>query len=292
MSPAASLLFLRLAFGLLLSALIGILARRRGSLARSGVWGAVITGTLIFGFGGWGAGLLLIAFFTSSSLLSHFKQRDAQKQRAAETFDKGGRRDVWQALANGGAATLLAVLGGLAALNGNAGLATLLFAGMAGALAAANADTWATELGVLSPSPPRRITNLRETVAPGTSGGITLVGTLAALAGAGFIATLHGVFNAIGWNAIAMPASITLLIAVALGGVAGALFDSLLGATVQAMYYSERRKKETEKPIEKDGTPNRLVRGWRRLTNDWVNFISTVFGATITIALFFLANNQ
>lgn len=292
MSPAVSSLFIRLALGLLLSASIGMLARRRGSLARSGVWGAVITGTLIFGFGGWGAGLLLIAFFISSSLLSHFKQRDVQKQRAAETFDKGGQRDFWQALANGGAATMLAVLGGMMMLIGDEPLADALFAGMAGALAAANADTWATELGVLSKTPPRLITNLGKTVAPGTSGGITSAGTMAALAGASFIGVIHTVFTMLGLNASATAVSLALLIAVVLGGVAGALFDSLLGATVQAMYYSEGRKKETEKPHEKDGTLNTPIRGWRWLSNDWVNFIATFFGATITIVIFLSANSQ
>jgi uncharacterized protein (TIGR00297 family) len=292
MSPAASSLLIRLALGLLLSALIGIVARRRGSLSQSGVWGAILTGSLIFGFGGWGAGLLLIAFFVSSSLLSHFKERDARKQRAAETFDKGGQRDLWQALANGGAATLLAVLGGLAVLSGDEALAGALFAGMAGALAAANADTWATELGVLSTSPPRLITRLNKTVAPGTSGGISGAGTLAALAGATFISVLHLIFNALGLNAGPAQASASLLIAVIIGGVAGSLFDSFLGATVQAMYYSEKRQKETEKPFERDGSTNRPIRGWRWLSNDWVNFIATLFGASIAITLYLLAFSQ
>ncbi len=292
MSSAGVSLLIRLALGLLLSICIGTLARRRGSLAPSGVWGAIITGTLIFGFGGWGTGLLLIAFFVSSSLLSHFKQRDAQKQRAAQAFDKGSQRDLWQALANAGAASGLAVLGGIAAICNDALTAAVLFAGMAGALAAANADTWATELGVLSKTPPRSITNLRKSVAPGTSGGITGAGTLAALAGASLIAALHCMFTLLGWNAVAAPASSALLIAVALGGVAGALFDSLLGATVQAMYFSEQRMKETEKPREKDGSWNKPLRGWRWLTNDWVNAISTLFGATIAMALTLLTNGK
>jgi uncharacterized protein (TIGR00297 family) len=291
MSPAASSLLIRLALGLLLSALIGLVARRRGSLSRSGVWGAVLTGTLIFGFGGWGAGLLLIAFFLSSSLLSHFKERDARKQRAAEAFDKGGQRDLWQALANGGAATLLAVLGGVAVLSGDEALAGVLFAGMAGALAAANADTWATELGVLSTSPPRLITHLGKTVAPGTSGGITGAGTLAALAGATFIASFHLLFIALGLNS-ASVASAGLFAAVIIGGVAGSLFDSLLGGTVQAMYYSHARQKETEKPVETNGTPNQPIRGWRWLSNDWVNFIATLLGATAAMAISLLANSQ
>jgi uncharacterized protein (TIGR00297 family) len=292
MSPAVTSLLIRLALGLLLSSLIGIAARRRGSLSASGVWGAILTGTLVFGFGGWGAGLLLIAFFVSSSLLSHFKERDARKQRAAETFDKGGQRDLWQALANGGAATLLAVLGGLAMLSGDAALAGVLFTGMAGALAAANADTWATELGVLSTSPPRLITHLGKTVAPGTSGGITGAGTLAALAGATFISVLHLIFMGLGLNVSAAQAGAVVLIAVIAGGVAGSLFDSFLGATVQAMYYSEKRQKETEKPVEKDGSLNRPIRGWRWLSNDWVNFIATLFGAGVAMALSLLANSQ
>ena len=286
MSPAASSLLARLALGLLLSTLIGILARRRGSLSRSGVLGAMLTGTLIFGFGGWGAGLLLIAFFVSSSLLSHYKQRDAKKLRAAETFDKGGQRDMGQALANGGAATLLAVLSGLAALNGDEALAGVLFAGMAGALAAANADTWATELGVLSTTPPRIITHLGKTVAPGTSGGITSAGTLAALAGASFISVLNVIFIALGLNEAAPQPGVTLLLAVIFGGVAGSLFDSFLGATVQAMYFSEKRQKETEKPVERDGSHNRPIRGWRWLTNDWVNFIASFFGAAVAMLIY------
>jgi uncharacterized membrane protein len=87
---------IRLLTGLVLSALIGLLAYRRGSLARSGVLGAVIVGTAIFGFGGWAWGLLLILFFVTSSLLSHFQER--RKERLAEKFAKGHRRDIWQAL--------------------------------------------------------------------------------------------------------------------------------------------------------------------------------------------------
>jgi uncharacterized protein (TIGR00297 family) len=156
---------------------------------------------------------------------------------------------------------------------------------MAGALATANADTWATELGVLSKSPPRMITQLGKTVAPGTSGGISSAGTLAALAGASFISALHVLFIALGLNVIAMHAGMAVLIAVILGGIAGALFDSFLGATVQAMYYSTPRQKETEKPVEKDGSLNQPIRGWRWLSNDWVNFIATLFGAAIAMTV-------
>jgi uncharacterized membrane protein len=52
------------------------------------------------------------------------------------------------------------------------------------------------------------------------------------------------------------------------------------------MYYSERRGKETEKAFERDGTPNRLIRGWPWLTNDWVNFLASLFGAATSALIF------
>jgi uncharacterized membrane protein len=86
-----NIIVLRILTGLIFSSLIGFYAYRRGSLARSGVIGAVLTGTAIFGFGGWSWGLLLITFFVTSSLLSRYQE--SQKERiAAEKFDKGGNQ--------------------------------------------------------------------------------------------------------------------------------------------------------------------------------------------------------
>ncbi|MCS6848184.1 MAG: DUF92 domain-containing protein [Anaerolineae bacterium] len=295
-STATDAVLVRLALGLIISAGIGLLAYRRRSLARSGVWGAIITGTLIFGFGGWIAGLLLIAFFVSSSLLSHFKEDNARKQRAAEMFDKGGRRDLGQALANGGAAAGLAVLSWLA--RENPATAGALYAAMIGALATVNADTWATELGVLSQSPPRLITQPHKRVAPGTSGGITAMGTGAAMLGAAFIGLCYVVFTAL-YRFVAgfadapdaSPGFLAVIIAATIAGLAGSLFDSVLGATVQAMYYSEKRGKETEKRFERDGTPNRPIRGWPWLNNDWVNFLASLFGAAIMAGVWVMIND-
>src|SRR3954468_22993963 len=102
----------RILAGIIFSILIGGAAYWRGSLTPSGWLGAVITGTLTFGFGGWAWRLTLIAFFLSSSLLSHFRQ--ARKQAiAGEKFEKGGRRDLAQTLANGGVGAALALAYGL-----------------------------------------------------------------------------------------------------------------------------------------------------------------------------------
>ena len=299
----------RLLIGLAASALIGAFALWRGSLTPSGAWGAVIVGTTLFGFGGWAAGLTLIAFFASSSLLSHFKENNARKQRAAEMFEKGGQRDIWQALANGGAAAIFAVVYGLIPLFDpqylmvDAPLLGYLLvssqAAMLGALATVNADTWATELGVLNKSNPRLITTFK-TVAPGTSGAITLFGCLAACAGAMFVSLLYVELLNIEFfplqQAMSINTSFVLLwetlsssveglLIFTMAGLLGSLFDSFLGATVQAMYYCDARQKETEKAIERDGTPNRHLRGWKWMNNDWVNFISSLFGALVAVML-------
>ncbi len=281
---------LQFALGIILSSLIGWAAYRRGALSRSGVLGALIVGTAIFGFGGWVWGLLLIAFFVLSSLLSHYKEA-AKARLAAEKFDKGSRRDIGQALANGGAGALIAALAWLLYPQ------PVMFAAFVGAMATVNADTWATEIGVLSGQPPRLLTTLRP-VEPGTSGGVSALGTLATVAGglaigltalallaAGRLAAGPG-FEALGSPGLA-PA-LWLLPVSAVGGLAGSLFDSLLGATAQAIYTCPACQKETEKRIHTCGTPTRQTRGWRWLNNDLVNFISSLFGATAAAGVWLL----
>lgn len=264
----------QITLGLALSTAIGGLAYWRRSLTTSGWLGAVLVGTLTFGFGGWAWGLTLIAFFVSSSALSHYKE-GLKERRAAEKFAKGGRRDLWQALANGGLGALCALAYAMA------GRPTALLAAFAGLMATVTADTWATELGVLSPHRPRLITSGRP-VAPGTSGGVSPLGTAASAAGALLIgAILFALLVAEG-----APADGTAwVVAAALaGGVAGALIDSLMGATVQAIYaYPDGR--ETERRVARDGRPNSFVRGWPWLNNDLVNLISSVAGALVAVGV-------
>ncbi len=261
--------------GFVLSSLIACLAYLRAALTKSGVVGAVLTGTVIFGWGGWDWGLLLIIFFISSSLLTRYKQAD--KAQVAEQFAKGGPRDLGQALANGGTAALIALAYGLT----GARYGVLLFA-FVGALAEANADTWATELGVLSAEQPRLITT-RKPVIAGTSGGLTWDGIGAALAGAALIGGLGALFR---WLAGTPWYSAVLLIPVGmLAGVVGSLVDSLLGATIQGIYYCDVCCKETERKVHRCGNRARWLRGWPALDNDWVNGIATVWGAAIAAIL-------
>jgi uncharacterized protein (TIGR00297 family) len=264
--------YTQLGLGLLFSVVIGGLAFWRRSLSASGWLGAVLVGTLTFGFGGWAWGLTLITFFVTSSLLSRYKEA-LKERRAAEKFAKGGRRDILQTLANGGLGALCALLYALL------GQPPALLAAFVGLMATVTADTWATELGVLSRGRPRLVTSGRP-VEPGTSGGVSAVGTGAAALGALLIGlTMFALLRLFGAFAPAWVVPAALL-----GGLGGALLDSLLGATVQAIYaYPDGR--ETERRSDREGRPTRFLRGWPWLSNDLVNLISSLGGALLAVGV-------
>ncbi len=260
--------------GFLLAVVIALASFVAGALSVSGMFAAVVLGTVVFGLGGWGATFMLLTFFVSSSLLSKLFKK--QKSKAEEKFSKGSRRDAMQVLANGGVAGLFILLQ-------QALPDTLwIFAGMAASLAAANADTWATELGVLSRTTPRLITN-GNAVEPGTSGAISPTGILAAFAGS-LLITLVGLFFFPAGNGTALGIKLAFGACITLAGVAGSLVDSWLGATFQAIYYCQQCGKETEKyPQHSCGTATELVRGKKWLNNDWVNIACTLSGGLVGV---------
>lgn len=265
----------QLVLGILLAVLVALAAYRLRTLSRTGAWAAGVLGAVFFGLGGLGWAALLLAFFVSSSGLS----RLAKKRKTAldEKFSKGSQRDAAQVLANGGIAGVFVLLHIFFPQ------AAWPWAGCAGALAAANADTWATELGVLGKTAPRLITSWKS-VERGTSGGVSLVGLAAALSGALFVGVAAVVF----WPGGLTSAGETLvrLALIGLAGLTGSLVDSWLGATAQAIYTCPVCAKETERhPLHTCGTPTSLVRGLPWLDNDWVNIACTVAGGLLA-ALF------
>ncbi len=273
---------MQILIGFIAGVVIAIIAWKAGSLSISGAIAAATSGGLIFGIGGlpWAA-LLLTFFITSSALSKAFKSR---KAKLGEKFAKGSQRDWAQVLANDGVGTLLIIfftLSTSSSLSVNSAEGVVEGWGWiayAGAMATVNADTWATELGVLNPKLPRLITNGR-VVEVGTSGGISLLGTLATLGGAALIGLVGAAFSlgAESW---------TLLLAATLGGVCGSLFDSLLGATVQAIYHCPNCDKETERhPLHSCETQTEQIRGWIWLNNDLVNFFASAVGGGIAIIM-------
>jgi len=142
----------------------------------------------------------------------------------------------------------------------------------AGAFAAATADTWGTEIGTLVRGAPRSILTMRP-VAPGLSGGITLAGTLAELAGA------------LALGATALLVRPDAFVPVACAGIVGALADSLLGASLQSLRWCPNCKRSTEREPHACGANTRPIRGLAWFGNDAVNFSATLVGAATAFAL-------
>jgi len=248
---------IQLAFGALLAALVALAAARAHSLSRSGALAAFAIGTIVFGIGGWPAALVLFAFFIPSTLLSRVGR---SRKRALLDIEKHGARDAWQVLANGGVPALGVALVPL--------LGAPALAAFAGAFAAASADTWATEIGTLAPGLPRSILGLRP-VAHGISGGITPAGTLASLGGAAVVAL------------VASAAGVAPFWPVLVAGFAGSLFDSLLGASVQALRRCPACNVDCETNPHRCGSATVLRRGFAWAQNDAVNLGATLCGALI-----------
>jgi len=145
-----------------------------------------------------------------------------------------------------------------------------------GALAAATADTWGTEIGVLAKGKTYSVISLK-LVEPGTSGGISEYGTIGGALGATVVA-----LSAYPWYT-----ELRTTFAVVVGGMVGSLFDSLLGATLQARFRCFTCGKLTERRVH-CGRTTELAGGLPWIGNDVVNGACTLAGALAAWGLMLL----
>lgn len=253
--------------GLILGPAVAAVALWAGALSVSGAAAAAGVGAVVLAAGGLPWAVLLLAFFVSGSALTGWRLKRGGRSRV--------RRDAAQVLANGGVAAAAGVLRlALGPAPGEAGLWDLL---MAGSLAAMTADTWASEIGVMSGSRPRLLVG-GTSVPPGTSGAVSWPGTAAGLAGALLMAVLAG--GTLGGTRVGG--------AVLAGGMVGLFLDSLLGATIQARFQCRRCGRAVESarrhrhdcpgPVERCG-------GMAWLDNDGVNALAAAGGGLAAAAL-------
>ncbi len=242
-----------------------MIAWRAHALRLSGAVAAVAIGTAAMA-AGWDWGILVVLYFVSSSALSRFRslEKDA---RTAGHVEKTGARDAWQVMANGALVAASAI-----AFVVDPSMRWQLTA--IGALAASAADTWATELGVLSPSRPRSVLTFRQ-VEPGVSGGVSAYGFAAATAAAGFIALSA---RALGWPSASMVAAL-------LGGIGGCVLDSVLGASLQSRRHCPTCNVATEQRVHRCGSATVHAGGIAALDNDGVNLLATAGGAAVGLAV-------
>ncbi len=243
-------------------------AHRARFLATDGAVAGGLLAASIVGMGGWAWVVPALAFFVLSSLLS--KLGAARKKEAAARSEGGAVRSAAQVYANGGVAWGCLVLQAVYPLD------LLWYAGFLGAFAAAAADTWATEIGTLARGRPISLRTGRR-VPRGSSGAVSLVGTLGAVGGALSVALAA-------WAVADLPVIEGAFVfgLVMASGVAAAFVDSLLGAWLQARYYDAAAGAKTERPRGAGGA-HRLVRGRRGVTNDRVNALCTLAGALLAM---------
>lgn len=261
-------LALQLILGTVFSALVSTLAYRFKLLTSDGASAAFLLGAIIFGTGGIGFALPLLFFFFSSSILSRYKSRIKSKYK--DVFAKTGARDKNQVLANGVIAGMLAFIYFLFP-------ASSVYYAYLACLATVNADTWGTEIGILSKSQPISLRGFKK-VSPGSSGGISLMGTANSLFGSFFL-VLIGFLPKVS----PVPFNLELFLIIVIAGFSGSFIDSLLGAFLQAQYLCPICNKSTERKTHCNFDTKR-VSGISWLNNDWVNFFSSISG----IILFFL----
>lgn len=214
-----------------------------------------------------------LAFFVLSSALSVLP--NGEEAAMGEQENEG--RTLRQVLANGGVAWALLAVGTLASTSAPA-LQTGCYLGFLGALAAAAADTWATELGTrYAVGRPWSLCSLRP-VPSGRSGAVSFVGTVGALLGA---TSIVGAAYVGGAPVIAVGHAVQIVG----GGVLGMMVDSLLGATVQARYRDPGSQTLVERPVEPEATPSW---GWAGVDNEVVNLCGTAAGAIGSVGMFLL----
>ncbi len=223
---------------------------------------ATVIGTAVLaGAGLPGAALLVVFFFSARAptTLSVGAGRSGDRAAAA------GRR-ARQVAANGAVPAIAAITIGMEWPAG--------WAALAGALCAAQADTWATEIGSRSRRSPRSITTGR-TVAPGVSGGVTWLGSAAGVAGSASMAGL----------AVLVGLPPPTAAAAAAAGAVGMLADSALGAALQSIYYCATCDRDTETPGRHRGHRVARRRGIPWVDNDAVNLLASLVGGAGAVLL-------
>ena len=246
-------------FMIILIAIVLFYFYKRKHLSLDGFLSSSLMAGLILGFGGLEYVLPIAIFFILSTLLSKIKFNHLQKSENG--------RNVNQVFANGGVGLILCVFNHFYQTE-------LIYFMFLASIAAANSDTWATEIGKLSRKRPKDIISGRS-LSLGESGGITFIGLLGAISGSLIIAIIGYLLNMNTSN----------LIIVFISGFLGSLFDSILGSTLQSRFILMDGKTIKEEK-EQDSY---LFSGLLSINNNSVNFLCTLSGPIFFILLYLIA---
>jgi uncharacterized protein (TIGR00297 family) len=254
----------RFTLGLAIGAVVIFAGWKTRSLSASGAVAAAVIGTVAAAAGPFWV-VLLLGYFVTATAVSRLG-RARKRERTAGMLEKEGARDARQVLSNG-LAFALSAAGSVAGL-GSPEIFEIL---STGALAASAADTWATEVGTLWGGTPRSILTGRR-LAVGASGGVTVAGFAGSIVGASLVTLIADIHP-------------RYFIWIVLGGLAGAVADSIAGALIQRRLWCDACGSPTEMRIHTCGAPTRRVGGLSFVENDGVNLLATFVGAITTFYL-------
>ena len=232
---------------------------KRKHLSLDGFLSSTLMAGLILGYGGIKFVLPIAIFFILSTLLSKIGPKNLRESKSG--------RNVNQVFANGGVGLVLCIYYHFYQTE-------LIYYMFLASIAAANSDTWATEIGKLSRTRPKDIISGRS-LSIGESGGITFIGLLGSISGSLVIATI-GYF---------LDIDTSYLIIVFISGILGSLFDSILGSTLQSRFIlidgkTIKEKKEPE---------SYHYSGFLSVNNNSVNFLCTLSAPIFFILLYLIA---
>jgi uncharacterized protein (TIGR00297 family) len=219
---------------------------------------------------------MIVIFFGVSSAMT--KYRYDYKRKLGSAQEKFGTRSWPNSIANGGVAAIASA--------GEIVAHSELFAVMfLAAVATALSDTLATEVGLLSQTKPSLIIHPSKSVEAGTSGGVSLLGNLAAISSVVGLSILGIGVAVIGGSSFHELSA--AVIAVVFGAVIGVFFDSILGATVQGVNKCTVCENLTEN-LTHHGQKTNTVKGIRFVDNNVVNFVGILTGALFSIGIYLL----
>jgi uncharacterized protein (TIGR00297 family) len=267
---------LELVIGVLLILGLAAIAVRWHAIDIEGSVAGSVISFLAFLAGGFSWLFMIVIFFGVSSAMT--KYRYDYKRKIGSAQDKFGTRSWPNSLANGG----LSAIAAAGEIFTHSEILAIMFLS---SIAVAFSDTLATEIGLLSRSKPKLITRPSRTVEPGTSGGVSLLGEVAAVISAVGL-SLIGVAAAIitGNSFFTLFAATT---AVVFGAIIGVFFDSVMGATVQGINKCMVCNKLTEN-FTHHGQKTQTVKGFRYFDNNVVNFVGILAGALSSLGIYLL----
>lgn len=248
-----------------LSLAMAVVSYRLRFLTMNGAAALIVLALLLFGLGGLKWTIPILFFFISASSISKLK-RGSNVSDGGTMMEKSKARNYLQVVANGGIGAALVTLNLITQ-------SELWYFAFVIIVAVACADTWATEIGTRFGKRTISIITLQK-IETGLSGGVSTFGTLAAFGGS----------LCIGLISYYYIDDLKIIFVIILFGFLGSVIDSLLGATVQAKYRCNNCNSILENN-EHCNENSDLIKGFRRINNDSVNFLSGLISSIIFLVL-------